>query len=111
MTGFYFFTMIFLILLQFILNKVIVGDEREMSDTTVYRWYLLGSWIIIIPMIVSIWTLDLEQSQPFILFLFMLAFIFRAYMEWRYIRETKRHIVSIISAATSLIFTCILLIL
>lgn len=111
MDGLYSFIALSTMLAQFILNKIIVVDvdERKMSDTTVYKWYLLGSWIVVIPIIVAIWTLNRSQPQPLYLSLVTFSFCFRAYMEWKYIRETKRHIVSIILAAISLFFTGLLL--
>ncbi|WP_223066938.1 DUF4181 domain-containing protein [Paenibacillus caui] len=47
----------------------------------------------------------MSQLQPLFGILIALSFSFRAYMEWRYIRETKSHFISLVLVAVSLIFT------
>lgn len=107
------FLMIGMILLVDIImsKKVIVDDEKNMSDTAVYKWYIVFSIVIAIPFFVAVWILDLAEPQPLLPFFMTLFFCFRACMEFKYIRETRRHLVSNAMAATALLFTALLLLL
>ncbi|WP_157739521.1 DUF4181 domain-containing protein [Paenibacillus physcomitrellae] len=55
--------------------------------------------------------MDFNEPQPLFTFFLTLGFSFRALMESKYIRETRRHLVSCAEAVTSLIFTVLLLLL
>lgn len=112
MKSLYFF-MIFAILLidKIMSKKVIVDNPKKISDTAVYKWYIFGSIIFVIPITLAILTLDLNEPQPLFPFVLTLFFYFRALMEWKYIRETRRYLVSNAVTVTSLLFTIFLLLL
>lgn len=84
-----------------------------MRDTPVYRWFLLGTWALLIPILILIWTMDKSRPYPVWPFLFAVLFCFRGYMEWKYLRDTMRHIVSFILSGVLFLFAllmgCILL--
>lgn len=112
MNSLYFFMIGSILIVELIMSKkVIVDSTKKMSDTAVYKWYILGSIVFAIPVIVAIWTLDLTEPQPLFAFFLTLVFYFRAFMESKYIRETRRYLVSNAVAATSLLFTGLLLLL
>ena len=112
MKSLYFFMIGAILLINLIMSKkVIVDSTKKMSDTAVYKWYILGVVIFTIPVILAIWTLDLNEPQPLFPFFLTLFFYFRAFMESRYIRETRRHLVSNAVTVTSLLFTFFFLLL
>ena len=100
------------VLLESKLTKVLVIGERDIKGTKVYKRYLL--WLVMLTVIamtaiILLWLFyDILTLELFTMF-FTLAFYYRAYMEWRYIRETKRHKVSFILVIYSLIVTVIFL--
>lgn len=72
------FLMIGMILLVDIImsKKIIVDDEKNMSDTAVYKWYIVVSIVIAIPFFVAVWILDLAEPQPLLPFFMTLFFLF-----------------------------------
>ncbi|ANS75670.1 hypothetical protein AWM70_14570 [Paenibacillus yonginensis] len=92
-------------------KKVNMDSEQKMSDTAVYKWYILGLIAFAAAPIVVIWTFGLNKPQPLFPFTMTLFFSFRAVMELIYIKETRRYIVSCAAAAASLIFTVLFLVL
>lgn len=112
MKSLYFFMVFAILLIDKIMSKkVIVDSAKKISDTSVYKWYIFGSIIFVIPITLAIWTLDLNEPQPLFPFFLTLFFCFRAFMEWKYIRETKRYLVSNVVTVTSLLFTIFFLLL
>lgn len=109
MEGLYSFIVLTICVVQWILYKVMDVGEEEIRDTPGHKWYLIGTWIILIPLIALVWIIDRSTPYPFWPFLFALAFSFRGYMEWRYVRESRRHQVSMILAAFSFSFTGLML--
>ncbi|WP_223069156.1 DUF4181 domain-containing protein [Paenibacillus caui] len=101
----YHYFMLVLFLAQFIVDKIFFADERKMSDTQGNKLYLWGMWIFAAAVVITTFSLDMSQLQPLFGILIALSFGFRAYMEWRYIRETKSHLVSLVLVTVSLIFT------
>ncbi|OAB42100.1 DUF4181 domain-containing protein [Paenibacillus antarcticus] len=82
-----------LIGLQFALDKVILKSERKISDTEVgkvYNWILI---ILVIPLIASIFLTPMDE--PNLIFALLITFIsaYRAFMEWKYNKESKGYIV------------------
>lgn len=112
MISLYFLMIAAITLIEFIMSKKVLADrERKMSGTTVYRWYILGLVVLAVTVIIAVLTLSLSEPQAFLLFLVTLFFGFRTLMESKYIRETRRHLISFTVAATSLIFTGLLILL
>lgn len=113
MEGLYYFIGLVLLVGQWVLPKIIDVGEEEMRDTPVYRGFLLGSWALLIPILILIWTMDRSRPYPVWPFLLAVLYCFRGYMEWKYIRETIRHQVSFILAGVFILFAllmvCILL--
>ncbi|MGG4106295.1 DUF4181 domain-containing protein [Paenibacillus lautus] len=105
MEGLYSFIILVICVGQWVLSKIIDVGEEEMRDTPVYKWYLLGSWALLLPILILVWTMDRSRPYPIWPFLLSVIFCFRGYMEWKYIRETRQHQVSILLAAVSLCFT------
>ncbi|WP_307719750.1 DUF4181 domain-containing protein [Paenibacillus lautus] len=105
MEGLYSFIILVICVGPWVLSKIIDVGEEEMRDTPVYKWYLLGSWALLLPILILVWTMDRSRPYPILPFLLSGIFCFRGYMEWKYIRETRRHQVSILLAAASLCFT------
>lgn len=112
MSSLYYFIIASILLTDIIMNKKLVGDEaRKLSEATNYKWFILISIIIMIPFLVSTWILDLNQPQPLPALLLGLCFCYKAFMEFRYIKETKRHLVSLTAVGILLGFAGLLLIL
>lgn len=105
MEGLYSFIVLVILVGQWVLRKIIDVGEEEMRDTPVHTWYLLGSWALLIPILILTWTMDRSRPYPIWPFLLSVIFCFRGYMEWKYIRESGHHQVSILLAAVSLFFT------
>ena len=103
--GLYSFIILVICVGQWVLRKIIDVGEEEMRDTPVHKWYLLGSWALLIPILILIWTMDRSRPNPIWPFLLSVIFCFRGYMEWKYMRESRHHQVSILLASVSLFFT------
>ena len=108
MSGLYAFLLLVIVVSRLIMDQTMVMSEREMKDTDVYGWYLAGTWAILFPLLAAAGLLNLNQSHPIIGALLASGFIYQGYMQWRYIRETNRHKVSMILAAICLFFTLLL---
>lgn len=111
MFGLYVFFIVVIIGTRLIMHQTVVISDRTMRNTDVYKWYLLGTWAILLPLLVATWLLDLKEPQPLLFALVTVASCFRGFMEWKYIHETKQHKVSMIQATISFFFTLILLLL
>lgn len=48
MEGLYSYILLVICVGQWVLSKIIDVGEEEMRDTPVYKWYLLGSWALLI---------------------------------------------------------------
>lgn len=109
MTAFYSFFFLVGLLVQYILNKVYVYyDAEDMNDTNVYKKYTWISWILIAPLLAAFWFLDLNEPQPLLALLMTIPCFYRGYMEFTYIHESRRHIVSFVSAFYFLAFAILL---
>ncbi|WP_456287213.1 DUF4181 domain-containing protein [Paenibacillus sp. AK002] len=73
-----------------------------MNDTPMHKQYIIISLILLTPVLLAIWLLDRSQPQLLIALLLAIPFFYRGYMEWKYVKETKRHRVSFILAFTLL---------
>ncbi|WP_081739870.1 DUF4181 domain-containing protein [Paenibacillus sp. JCM 10914] len=77
-----------------------------------YLWtYITVSLILLVPVFITFWILNRSQPQPLLAFLLALPFFYRGYMERKYIKETKRHKASFISAFILLFISIIFLVL
>lgn len=111
MEALYSFIIVVVLIGQFILGKVLVVGEEDMNDTPMHKQYIIISLILLTPVLLAIWLLDRSQPQPLLALLLALPFFYRGYMEWKYVKETKRHKVSFILAFILLFFTVLLLVL
>ncbi len=73
-----------------------------MNDIPMHKQYIIISLILLTPVLLAIWLLDRSQPQLLIALLLAIPFFYRGYMEWKYVKETKRHRVSFILAFTLL---------
>ena len=78
--GLYSFIILVICVGQWVLRKIIDVGEEEMRDTPVHKWYLLGSWALLIPILILIWTMDRSRPNPIWPFLLSVIFCFRGYM-------------------------------
>ena len=81
-----------------ILHLWLVEDDpeciTETSGKNVYRW---GSILLIISGVTAIFLWE-QGSLEFIWIIFATVFlIFRAFMEWRFIREEREHVVTLMT--------------
>ncbi|WP_441295361.1 DUF4181 domain-containing protein [Paenibacillus sp. HGF5] len=67
-----------------------------------HKQYIIISLILLTPVLLAIWLLDRSQPQLLIALLLAIPFFYRGYMEWKYVKETKRHRVSFMLAFTLL---------
>ncbi|OAB38317.1 DUF4181 domain-containing protein [Paenibacillus glacialis] len=98
---------IILCVLQFALDKVILTSDRKISDTEVGKVY---NWILIILVILLIASIFLTpMDEPNLIFDLLITFIcaYRAFMEWKYNKESKGYIVQLASLIVSILFTII----
>ncbi|SEM62023.1 protein of unknown function [Paenibacillus sp. cl141a] len=94
---------------RWFLEKIIDVGEEDMRDTHANKWYLIGSWVLLIPILVLVWIMDQSRPNPIWPFMFAVLYCFRGYMEWTYIRDSRRHQVSFLLAAFLFSFTILLL--
>ncbi|MHA2858181.1 DUF4181 domain-containing protein [Paenibacillus lautus] len=73
-----------------------------MNDIPMHKQYIIISLILLTPVLLAIWLLDRSQPQLLIALLLAIPFFYRGYMEWKYVKETKRHRVSFMLAFTLL---------
>lgn len=65
MDGLYSFIILVICVGQWVLRKIIDVGEEEMRDTPVYKWYLLGSWALLIPILILTWTMEGADPIPY----------------------------------------------
>lgn len=95
-----------IILVEFILKRFIIKGDREKIYTTAFL-LVMGFFALIIVVLFTV-VLYSGTAMSYIAVLACLAFGFRAFMEWKFIRETNSHFVSLISLAISFVFAIIL---
>ncbi|WP_106769051.1 DUF4181 domain-containing protein [Paenibacillus faecalis] len=111
---YYLFTFIVLGVFQIILDmkirkKLDYGYGGYMSETNGFRSYVLTLCMFVAVLIISLFSLS--QFHPLIGILLMVLFGIRAAFEWKYIRDTNRHVVSLWLVAISFVVTVLYFIL
>lgn len=99
-----------LIGLQFALDKVLLKSERTINDTEVgkvYNWILI---ILVIPLIASMFLTPMDEPNLIFALLIILICAYRAFMEWKYNKESKGHIVQLALLIASILFTIVVLV-
>jgi dipeptide/tripeptide permease len=100
--------------MQTLLNFIIVDKEeskfKKMYDTAGASYYFRGSMIffIVIIVIAIISFLDIITAaaiQRMFLVSLIIALALRAYMEWKYLRNTNQHKATLILLGTLLLFS------
>ena len=85
-------------------KELVYGDS--ISDTDGKKYYIWTIVILIIPSAFCIFYFS-NTIHPAVGLLFTLLFLVRSLFEWKYIKETKRHVVSSIMTLLSLMLTII----
>ncbi|UNK16223.1 DUF4181 domain-containing protein [Paenibacillus sp. N3/727] len=93
--------LIILVIVRFLIKLWFVkGEKIKISETSGKRFYSWGAWILILISLVVLFNLDFSNMNImrwFWLFTLIIAFSFNAFAEWKYIRESKEHIISLVS--------------
>ncbi|RED52986.1 DUF4181 domain-containing protein [Cohnella lupini] len=104
--------LIFLVLINMILKKYIVpGESQSISDTNgknINRW--VKGFLALIAICIyffALKTTDYNATKWFWLIVFLVAIGFQAFMEWKYLKDSKEYIISLILLALGLIYICI----
>ncbi|OAB45255.1 DUF4181 domain-containing protein [Paenibacillus glacialis] len=99
-----------LIVLQYALCKVILTSDRKISETEVGKVYNGILIILVILLIASIFSTP--RDEPNLIFAFLITFMcaYRAFMEWKYNKESKGYIVELALFIASILFTIIILV-
>lgn len=95
---FYFIVFILLFCAQRILTAMIVQDDRTLKDTPAKKRYNLYTIIFIILLLGMYWLnwiLNIKVFELVFALLLPLHGVYTSVLEYKYIRETKQHIVSI----------------
>lgn len=103
---------LFLVIIQFILRKKIINQEADrMSETSgkhVSRW---GNIILVVMGVLFFIYLDLPDlnlKKLYWLGLLVVVLSFNFLIEWKYIRESREHIVTLITLVFSLIYSIVI---
>ncbi|SDB83237.1 protein of unknown function [Pelagirhabdus alkalitolerans] len=98
----------FIIIVHFILKKLIANDEDEDLEQTEGRFTdLMITWILIIVAVITAFLIDLHDPDSLRLFVQLITIVSlgtRSYLEWKYLENSKKFIVSLIVLILSLIF-------
>jgi high-affinity Fe2+/Pb2+ permease len=105
---FYIFTFLLLFAIQWLLDLKIrikrdYGYGGHMYETNGYKAYILTLGFMSAVLIISFWFV--EPINPLIGIFLMAIMGARAAFEWKYIRDTNRHKVSLILVGISLVVT------
>lgn len=98
--NFRFYLIVFILLYcaQRILTAIIVEDDRTLKDTPAKKRYNLFTIVFIILLLGMYWLNWIFNIRVFeLVFALLLPFhgVYTSILEYKYIRETKQHIVSI----------------
>jgi hypothetical protein len=104
--------LILLVLINIILRKYILAEGSEkISDTNgknVNRW--VKGLLVLIAICIYFFVLDTTDYSTikwFWLIFFSVAIGFQAFMEWKYLKDSKEYIISLIILAVGLIYICV----
>lgn len=105
---FYIFTFLLLFAIQWLLDlkiriKLDYGYGGYMHETNGYKAYILTLGFMGAALVISLWFV--APINPLIGILLMAIMGARAAFEWKYIRDTNRHIVSLWLVSVSLVVT------
>jgi len=90
--------------IQFVLDKGISKTDEKISDTygvIPYRWFVVIGGIAIILLVVFV------KGYVWIGVLLTLVFGVRSIFQWKYIRSSQKHIISLSMMALSIIGTIV----
>ncbi|MGM1047222.1 MAG: DUF4181 domain-containing protein [Bacillota bacterium] len=76
------------------------GEKIKISETSGKRFYTWGGWILCLISLVILFNLDFSDMNImrwFWLCFLIIASSFNAFAEWKYIRESKEYIISLVS--------------
>lgn len=110
---YFIFVILVLGFMQFMLSMIIVDKEdrkARISDTKGDPYYLRGGILIVIVIIgitiVSFFRVFEEVTiQRMYLVSLILALVFRGFLEWKYLRDTKQHQVTLIILGILILFS------
>lgn len=96
-----------LAVIQFVLDKMITKNDEKISHTDgciPYRWFMVIGTIVVI----SLAFFD-QESYRYICSGVLLILIFgvRSIFEWKYIRSSKKHVMSLLMMGISLVGTVV----
>lgn len=96
-------------LIRIPLNKYFLnGNSEKISETegNVINWWVKGA-IVIISIVIYVFVLDTTNYSTLKWFWFILFFLvlgFDAFMEWRYLKDSKAYLVSSILLVVGVIY-------
>lgn len=95
---FYFIVFILLYCAQRILTMMIVQDDRTLNDTPAKKRYKLSTIVFFVLLLGTYWLnsfLNISVFELVFAILLPLHGVYTSALEYKYIRETKQHLVSI----------------
>lgn len=93
--------------IQFVLDKIISKTDEKISDTdgyTPYRWFIVIGGIVVI---LSVLFVKEPYKYVWIGVLLILVFAVRSILQWKYIRSSQKHIISLLMMGMSLVGTIV----
>ncbi|MBP1905402.1 hypothetical protein J2Z32_002032 [Paenibacillus turicensis] len=112
--NFRFYLIVFILLYcaQRILTLLIVEDDRTLRDTPTQKRYMLFTIVFIILLLGMYWLnwiLNIRVFELVFALLLPLHGVYTSILEYKYIRETKQHIVSIYLLLPELLISAFLI--
>lgn len=97
-----------LMIVQFVLRKKIINPEADRMSETNGKYVAMWGNITLIAISILIYiTLDftnLEMRKLFWLSSLVVLLFFNAFLEWKFIRESKEHIVTVITLILAVVY-------
>ena len=95
-------SLFFILLIVRILLKIwiVKGEKINISETDGYRFYIWGGIILCLISMLILFQLDftdLSRMRWFWLIFLIIALGFNGFIQWKYMRESKEHIISLVS--------------
>ncbi|MFC7559367.1 DUF4181 domain-containing protein [Paenibacillus farraposensis] len=93
--------------IQFVLDKIFSKTDEKISDTDgfiPYRWFIVIGGIVVI---LSVLFVKEPYKYVWIGVLLILVFGVRSIFQWKYIRSSQKHIISLLMMAISVVGTIV----
>lgn len=88
------------------------GEKIKILETSGKRFYTWGIRILVVFSLLILFNLDLTDMNMmrwFWLFFLIITFSFKAFAEWKYIRESKEHIITLILLIVGVVYILLIL--